>query len=144
MFNKKSRKIKELTFRLNAANATAENFHALATGYYADVQNLTKERDQWKTGFERWSDRYDALAAANTNAAAWITEQENKRKEKPGDADAFRVLGEMVHIHNAIENTFTEKIEPDGSVGKYVQLKFADADQDCHCSDVGSECLCDS
>jgi len=76
MFNRKAKEIQELTHRLTAAAVASENFQALANTYWdtaeglaEDVKNLTNERNQWKSFGERWSKRYDDLAAMRPNEA---------------------------------------------------------------------------
>lgn len=76
MFNRKAKEIAWLSGRLEVVSIEKENFQALASTYWDtaagladDVKNLTNERNQWKSFGERWSKRYDDLAAMRPNEA---------------------------------------------------------------------------
>ena len=76
MFNRKAKEIVWLKGRLETVSVEKEDFQALANTYWdtaaglaEDVKNLTNERNQWKSFGERWSKRYDDLAAMRPNEA---------------------------------------------------------------------------
>jgi len=102
MFNRKAKEIAWLSGRLEAVSIEKENFQALATTYWDtaeglanDVTNLTLERNQWKSFGERWSQRYDDLAATNGMAARWAAYQETMRSEHSEKMpEGFRAITE--------------------------------------------------
>ena len=91
MFNRKKNQIKELEFLLLIYDETADYWLTVAQekidlidDLEMDVVNLTAERDQWKKGYLRWSERYDQLAALDPGLARLAAAKESWEDDREG------------------------------------------------------------